>query len=394
MPTPTIQDTAQALAKLSAGERAWFSWCAQAEPPLLIRPLASDPLQAALQADRAAAFPNDAHTVDGIALRDDLGQVTFLGKALPSDLLEQLARWVVPAAATHKGLAVLSQAQMTTVEPDGARTTPADPALWKGLPRPVAPGSPTASLAALERAPTGARAAVWATDGGAQGTPTLVARPMTKDPSAMNAAVHDAIRAGGTRGTVITGVAHHREDGSWVLFTEDDTADALGVLATVAAQPGMGGIASWAVAQVADEALAGGTGAVEALDPTAQTLGSLTHGDQAFFILAELSDGGVFFRAAKDKVGLDPSDAPGDVERMVRGRVVATDQGWLDLRIRAPFPGLIPLLAGWAIPRAERHEGLRALGGARVTVRERDDRITDRSRDDRAWASMPTTRED
>ncbi len=104
-----LEDAAQTLSSLEAGQRAWFCPTLPVNVPrLLLRAFDTDPSAAGLH--RAVAgldVSRDAQTCTGIVVVGEDGCLTLGSRGVTRKMLPALAQWTLANIAHHPGLARL-----------------------------------------------------------------------------------------------------------------------------------------------------------------------------------------------------------------------------------------------------------------------------------------------
>ena len=117
----TTQQLVAQLAALSAGDRCWFWFSADAPRTPLMLERFSDPSGMAKLLKQASAqhLPMGATTCTGIAAVAGDGTVQFGSSVFSQGMLQSLAQWVQSNVEAHPELAYLSGAQFLQVSSSG-----------------------------------------------------------------------------------------------------------------------------------------------------------------------------------------------------------------------------------------------------------------------------------
>ncbi|MFT5680267.1 MAG: hypothetical protein ACI8RZ_001173 [Myxococcota bacterium] len=108
------------------------------------------------------------------------------------------------------------------------------------------------------------------------------------------------------------------------------------------------------------------------------------------FWFADGGAGGSMLLLAADNAALKALVQGNDHDgaRTVRGRLTRSKKGFPLFQARKTFPGFVAALAGWVQAHHGAWPGLRALGGARMVVKNASGEIIDRRRDADAWSFL------
>ena len=116
----TIEDTEKRLHKMTAGQRAWFSYCPSLpihSPRLLLRFLREDPDSRKLSSAQRT-LSNDPFIM-GMASLNANGQLQFLASSLNRSHLEGLAEWVKANVEEFSSLSCLKNCVVSEISSTG-----------------------------------------------------------------------------------------------------------------------------------------------------------------------------------------------------------------------------------------------------------------------------------
>ena len=181
----TIEDTAKRLSKMSAGQRAWFSYCPSAplhKPRLLLSFLKDDPTSRLLSTEQRE-LTTDPFLMGMVSLNGD-GRLQFLAPALNRSHLEGLAEWVRTNIEEHTALACLKNCVLNQVSATGSLLSQhQDASLWTDIPDHMAPYTVQESLYRLRKLKLDKDYWFWLTNRGPAGAPYFYLYPNQKSDS-------------------------------------------------------------------------------------------------------------------------------------------------------------------------------------------------------------------
>ena len=265
--------------------------------------------------------------------------------------------------------------------------------LWAGMPYVPVAGTIEGTAALLESLDEGQDAWFWMSDIGGGGTPAATAVRVDDDPTGR--AFRGQVRAIRGDGKAFSGVLRPLDAGRLAMTTTGDLDTGVRIVKSLLAAHNnvlsclqgarlvrmAGGrfVAAKTIAPAGPDlssqvamlnAMAGGAKAVFWFTSASKT-------GQPILVLAE--DPGKLKAAAKQVQGKDKG---------MRGQVRMTGKGWLEFRTRKTINDFIPTLAKWAMDNHGSWDGLSQLRGARLTVRDEDDQIVSRHKDDAVWSAL------
>ncbi|MEL6344474.1 MAG: hypothetical protein AAFV53_15250 [Myxococcota bacterium] len=376
-----VKELERNLSKLRVGHRAWFWWCAEADPPLLLSSLRADPGAEKLKAQRDRIAPSPgALQSSGIASVGPDGALTLGGAGLTAASLWQLASWARPLLATHPELAMLRGTRMVEIEGGYVIATHQDDALWEGFPEVVRPGSPQQTVERLDKLPPDRDAWFWATDAGPGHQPTLLLGSAWRDRDGSHFArqVVELRRQSPALGAQLRGILRKRKDDAVVFTAAQDVNHSLQILLPLLETPLGEALRGATVAELRDGVLRAAAPLVHEEGPNdapsdasaqEQLLARFDHGDRLsfWFTAADNADRPLLLLAERMSDLKPLVSAHRGSGRSVRGIVERTRRGWLHFQVKQPYPDFIVMLADWTARHIGRHPGLSALIGARLT---------------------------
>jgi hypothetical protein len=401
----TKNNLEQTLSSLRVGHRAWFWWCAEANPPLLLSSLLTDPGAASLRTQIAAAeaaIPAWAPRSSGIASVGPDGTLTLGGEGLSAAALWQLAGWARERLESQPRLARLRGTRMVELDDGYIIATHSDDSLWEGFPQVSSGGSIQQAAERLEKLSPGRDAWFWATDSGPGQQPGFALGPAWRDQdgSAFAAQVSELRRQSPTLGGQVEGVLRKSSDGVIVLTAARSVNESLKVLLSLLDTPLAALLDGATVAELRDGVICEAATLTRSardddsadLSQQEEALRAIRSGSQlAFWFTAADADGYPLLLLADSSAELKPKvlDRRGS-GRSVRGIVEPTPRGWLHFQIKQPYPDLILSLAEWTSHHIRHHPGLGRLCGARLTQYGPDGDIAERQRADDRWPATTT----
>jgi hypothetical protein len=325
-----------------------------------------------------------------------VGGVLRLGApGLTGETLAVLANWVGANIHGHPGLARLKDASFLDIRSDGVIAGVYEQAmLWSGIPYMPVAGTIEGTAAVLDRLDEGQDAWFWMSDVGGSGGPAATAVPVDEDPTGR--AFRGQVRAIRGEGKAFSGVLRPLTEARLAMTTTGDLDLGERIVSALLSAHG-GTLGRLGGARLVR--MSGGR-FVEA-----RTLTVAPGPDLSALVAAleSLSDGGkgVFWFSTEGRDGtpvLVIAEDPGELkaaakelqgsDRGMRGQVRMSNKGWLEFRTRKSIDDFLPALAGWAVSHRAAWPGLSTLKGARLTVRDENDEIVSRHRDDDAWAAL------
>lgn len=399
----STNETADTLSQLAVGERFWFWLCTRVEgnhPVLLAQPLASDPGMTTLTAEaRRAPLQLGAVPLTGLGSIGEDGHVRMSSPLASADQLAGLARWVRAEVDEHPGLARLKNTMFLNISPGGTvRAIHQEPDLWEGVPDALVPGSLAESAMRLARLKAGRSCWFWLAERGPDDSPHLYLHSARRDPE--GAAFVDAVlqlrRKATGNGTELRGQLHRTEGGTLMFTSQDEVQGGLPIFQALMAanEPLAEALSSALLVQSRGDtfikiARIEAAGAGLDLSEQASVLSLLqSPSDKAMFWLCSVKDT-PHLLLSESRDGLKASvKSSGLKGESVRGQVVVSSKGWLEFRVRAPYPDFIEQLAAWALAHHAAWPALKRLRGARMTQRGNDGEIVSRQKNDNAWSSL------
>ncbi|MFT5682109.1 MAG: hypothetical protein ACI8RZ_003027 [Myxococcota bacterium] len=380
----SLRRTSQQLSDLAPGQRAWFWFCPQlASDPLLIAPLDEDPGMKKLRATIARLEqPAGARPIFGLLSMGEDGQMDVGSPQLTRRHFAALAQWVSANAAAYPELGVLKDARARLLGPQfQVLKTLEDPSLWEGVGAVVVNGTNAAAAMVLSRLAVGQRAWFWATLDGPEHQPFLAVSEADSDPDVedLNYQVRLLARRSGWVSKSLQGVIVRQADGSLLLHSSAKARRLQAVLTGLkqAHEETLPVLRQLTNTPLADDG------------PDLSAVSAALGRDDALFWFHRGSDG-VTLVLAEDRAALrDATKATGLAGgESVKGHLLRSPKGWLEFRASRDLDAFLPDLARWATAHAPRWPALRTLRGARLTVRDSEDNITARYRDESLWTEL------
>lgn len=397
MTTATIQSTADILTQTPVGSRLWFWFCPDLgvdQPMLLLSSLESDPGMDALnEAAGTLQMPMGGRLFMGLASVSVNGALRFGAPGLTGEALASLANWVGAHLLSQPGLARLKDASFLDIQSDGVIAGIHDnSALWAGVPYMPVAGTIEGTAALLDGLSEGQDAWFWMSSEGSSGGPAATAVKVDDDPTGRS--FRGQVRAIRGEGGAFSGVLRPLTETRLAMTTTGDLDLGVKIVTSllsshrdtlkrlegarlvrmsggrfVAAKTISSGPDLSALVAALDD-LAGGAKGVFWFTTAAKSGGPM-------LVIAE--EPGALKAEAKKVQGTD---------RGMRGQVRMTNKGWLEFRTRKPIDNFIGALAGFATDNHGAWGGLSRLRGARLTVRDDNDEIVSRHKDDDAWKGL------
>lgn len=389
----TIENISSHLASLQAGERCWF-WFSPDVPsnPLIILPF-SQPggMHEVNRLSHELEHPPLAYVCTGISSVASDGRIQFGSPLFQEGMLDVLAEWVHANVEKHPVLTRLVDAQFIRIINRQRIVKRFDnPSLWKGISRPPMPGTSSFAFQELQQSKVGYFARIWMSEDTDEELPLVYVSPLSSDSDGKK--FDQAIIKGRMRSKAkdagLSGVVHRTESGLLVVLTTDDIA-LIGEKIEALLKP-LGTMVF--IRRKGEEVVAarrlGGQSPGEDLSvlvsflrqvPTKSCFFWFTQSDKTGSPLLLLeSDFMVLKAAAKEAKGSESG---------VRGRVCSAKWG-IELQANKPYAQLLPALAEWVKANRQQWPDINALIGARVTVRDKEGSIIDRTKNNEAWASL------
>lgn len=400
MTQASIQSTAEILTQTPVGSRLWFWFCPDLptdQPMLLLSALESDPGMEALNAAASTLeLPLGAKLFMGLASVSVDGTLRLGAPGLTVEGLAALAGWVNAHTFGHPALARLKGASFLDIGSDGVIAgIHQRPELWAGVPsRPVA-GSIDSTAEVLDSLYEGQDAWFWMSDLGGSGGPAAAAVPVEEDPTGR--AFRGQVRAIRGEGSTFSGILRPLTEERLAMTTTGDLDVGERVITTLLTAYGeslrrLHG--ARLVKMDGGRFVSARTVSVTADGPDLSSLMAalkdLTDGGKGvFWFTTAAKDGSPLLVIAADPGALKAAAKPVQgSDRGMRGQVRMSNKGWLEFRSRKPIDDFLAALAGWATAHHAAWPGLRTLKGARLTVRDENDEIVSRHRDDALWSAL------
>lgn len=389
------------LQNLSVGERSWFWFCSATdavETPLVLSPLRRDPMMHTLRAQVELIHrPAQSEAYTGLASINADGTIALGAPGVSTDALSALASWVLRNVRAFPDLERLRDACFVRIDGDRVVAQYDDPELWLGMDAGPQPGSIDEAAARLAAAPPLVPYWVWMTDCGPGNAPFMLLASTTDDPGgeAFASQISSVRLRSPALGKTFSGTLHQSSDGLPVLTTPSSTAEQAPAIldALTVAHPGLSALQQARVFRIKGQRrqeikrgpdLTRELAALQALSgPGHQIQFFFTNGGDGHPAALLLANEPAALKAAARALVTGPN------HESTRGRVVCSKAGWLEFRARGEFANFIGLLAEWTAQHIMRHPGLGRLRGARMTLRDKEDNILSRHKDDKAWAIVP-----
>ncbi|MEL6341515.1 MAG: hypothetical protein AAFV53_00175 [Myxococcota bacterium] len=394
-----IQNVSYALDELALHQRAWFWLCPQRDAGharLVITSMESDPNMLKLQRQVGGVRPpENGQIFMGMLGVDHQGRLNLAAPNLSEESLMAVADWTRRHHERFPGLARLRGLTMRDTQPDGTvRALYDSPAAWADVPERPAPGSVPYGARQLADMEEEGAAWFWLTGNGPGGQPAMVITDCATDPNGEQFQARTRwLRSPGDVDTV-SGIATVRWDGRRHLNLNIDDLERATALVqrTLRGQPGLDELH---IVQLRD----GKPIRVQpiTLQPHSpdlriqnQVLADLDEAHPVWFwftdrdrehrpLLLLNPDRNALKAAAMERTG----------ERSgIRGRMVLTSKGYIDIQLRTMSKPLLTQLAAWASAHVSRWPALRRLAGSRITVRDKQGKMVDRYKNDDAWSSL------
>lgn len=388
------------LAQLQAGCRAWFWFSLDVpveHPPFLLQAFRTDPTGIQFRAQiRRHALPEDAITSTGVANVDAIGRLKVYAPRLSRAKLQVLSRWTARHITVHPELARLKDTTFGEVNTAGqVLAEHAQPSLWDFIPTPCVPGTIQHTDQQLAQCQPGQRYWFLLTDKGPQSVPFLLLGTALEDIDGreFSLSMHALMRRVPERGILHQGVLHVTDAGQlvltapWPIHEGQELMRGLLQAHAKLLQP----LKSARLVALRDgKVVAHANLQPPAHDQTAQVLQEMTEGHPVDFWFTDAAiDGHALLLMANDLRTLKQQahKKRGDGQR-VRGQVSLTARGWLHFQTRTPYPNFIQHLARWVQQHQLSTPALSRLVGARMTLLDRDGRVLQRQKNDRAWCDQ------
>lgn len=361
------------LRALVAGDHAWFVGIPDhPECPLWLSRWADDPVGATLQEQVGAIDPALPRTA-GVATVQDDGRIRLSSGAVLLRQLPRLAAWVHSRVEVEPELAILKDAYFEVLSADGERLRIVeDRRAWAELPMVAVPGTLGEAAAELEGGDVVQLVLVQRgllADTDAERLRSRVAGLLRRHPGPRFAGLFDPQRNTLTMQPV---------DG-WKVILDDLLArygsQYPALMKLAAAQPTELPVVTFSLPSGPD------------LSAQEAALAQVTAEKPVFFWFTQEDAGGApMLYLHPDLEGVKALASEGGGAPLARGQVFGSAAGWLDFRVRADVPGLLPALIDWV--GRHRSPGLARLAGARVTVRDTAGKILLGHRDDAGWSTL------
>lgn len=361
---------------------------------LLLSSLETDPGMDALNAAAATLpMPMGGRLFMGLASVAVNGSLRFGAPGLTSEMLGALANWVGTHLIAQPGLARLKDATFLNIQSDGVIAGIYESEmLWAGVPYLPVPGTIEGTAALLNELAEGEDAWFWMSEAGSSGSPAATVVKVDDDPTGR--AFRGQVRAIRGEGAAFSGVLRPLNEVRLAMTTTGNIEVGVRIVTSLLASnrqvlkrlEGARLVHMSGGRFVAARTISSGpdlSGLVKALDELADGAKGV------FWFTTEAKDGSPMLVIAEEPGALKVAakQVQGS-NRGMRGQVRMTNKGWLEFRSRKPIDNFIDALAGFAVANHGSWSGLSRLKGARLTVRDENDDIISRHRNDDVWKSL------